>query len=92
MASMAQWCRWRRGVEDFAAVIDGARRAGFARRERHRAAQGGGLRAGAQRGRGRAKAAGAANLLIFREDGNIEGRNTDALGLAESCGKIHRRR
>ncbi len=30
-----------------------------------------------------AQAAGAANLLVFREDG-IEGRNTDALGLAES--------
>jgi shikimate dehydrogenase len=31
-----------------------------------------------------AQAAGAANLLIFREDGTLEGRNTDAEGLAES--------
>lgn len=31
-----------------------------------------------------ARAAGAANLLIFREDGTLEGRNTDAEGLAES--------
>ncbi|MBS0470037.1 MAG: shikimate dehydrogenase [Proteobacteria bacterium] len=31
-----------------------------------------------------ARAAGAANLLIFHDDGSIEGRNTDATGLAES--------
>jgi len=31
-----------------------------------------------------ARAAGAVNLLIFREDGTLEGRNTDAEGLAES--------
>ena len=31
-----------------------------------------------------ARAAGAVNLLIFREDGRIEGRNTDATGLAAS--------
>ncbi len=31
-----------------------------------------------------AKAAGAVNLLIFRDSGRIEGRNTDATGLAES--------
>lgn len=31
-----------------------------------------------------AQAAGAVNLLIFREDGTLEGRNTDAEGLAES--------
>jgi shikimate dehydrogenase len=31
-----------------------------------------------------ARAAGAANLLVFREDGLIEGRNTDAVGLRES--------
>jgi shikimate dehydrogenase len=38
-----------------------------------------------------AKTAGAVNLLLFRNDGTIEGRNTDALGLAaslqESLGK-----
>ena len=31
-----------------------------------------------------ARAAGAVNLLVFHEDGRIEGRNTDATGLAES--------
>ncbi|HXC57521.1 MAG TPA: shikimate dehydrogenase [Rhizomicrobium sp.] len=31
-----------------------------------------------------ARAAGAVNLLIFHENGRIEGRNTDATGLAES--------
>ena len=31
-----------------------------------------------------ARAAGAVNLLVFREDGGIEGRNTDTLGLIES--------
>jgi len=31
-----------------------------------------------------ARAAGAVNLLIFREDGTLEGRNTDTEGLAES--------
>ena len=31
-----------------------------------------------------ARAAGAVNLLIFHADGRIEGRNTDATGLAES--------
>lgn len=31
-----------------------------------------------------AKAAGAVNLLIFHDSGRIEGRNTDATGLAES--------
>jgi shikimate dehydrogenase len=31
-----------------------------------------------------ARAAGAANLLIFHDDGRIEGRNTDATGLAAS--------
>ena len=69
-------------VEDFAAVIDGARRAGF---------QGVNVTvphkesafAMAHSVDGPAKAAGAANLLVFRDDG-IEGRNTDALGLAES--------
>ena len=31
-----------------------------------------------------AKAAGAANLLVFHRDGRIEGRNTDTTGLTES--------
>jgi shikimate dehydrogenase len=31
-----------------------------------------------------AKAAGAVNLLVFHQDGRIEGRNTDTAGLAES--------
>ncbi len=31
-----------------------------------------------------AHAAGAVNLLVFRDDGTLEGRNTDAEGLAES--------
>jgi shikimate dehydrogenase len=31
-----------------------------------------------------ARAAGAANLLVFHADGRIEGRNTDAIGLRES--------
>ena len=69
-------------TEDLTAVIDGARRAGF---------QGVNItvphkEAGfaiAHTVDAPAKAAGAANLLVFR-DGKIEGRNTDALGLAES--------
>lgn len=69
-------------VEDFAAVIDGARRAGFRGVNvtvPHKEA----AFALAHKVDGPAQAAGAANLLIFREDG-IEARNTDALGLAES--------
>jgi shikimate dehydrogenase len=69
-------------VEDFTAVIDGARRAGFKGVNvtvPHKEA----AFALAHRLDDAARAAGAANLLIFREDG-IEGRNTDALGLAES--------
>ena len=69
-------------TEDLTAVIDGARRAGF---------QGVNItvphkEAGfaiAHTVDAPAKAAGAANLLVFRE-GKILGRNTDALGLAES--------
>ncbi|HXB51230.1 MAG TPA: shikimate dehydrogenase [Rhizomicrobium sp.] len=70
------------GREDFTAVIDGARRAGFKGVNvtvPHKEA----AFALAHTVDGPAKAAGAANLLIFREDG-IEGRNTDALGLADS--------
>ena len=68
--------------EDFSAVIDGARRAGFKGVNvtvPHKEA----AFAIAHRVDGPALAAGAANLLVFREDG-IEGRNTDALGLADS--------
>jgi len=61
------------GREDFTAVIDGIRRAGFR-----------GVNVTVpHKLDGSAQAAGAANLLIFHQDG-IEGRNTDALGLAES--------
>lgn len=69
-------------VEDFSAVIDGARRAGFRGVNvtvPHKEA----AFALAHKVDGPAQAAGAANLLIFGEDG-ILGRNTDALGLAGS--------
>jgi len=69
-------------VEDFCAVIEGARRAGFK-----------GVNvtvpykeaafAIAHKADGPALAAGAANLLVFHQ-GAILGRNTDALGLADS--------
>jgi len=68
--------------EDFTAVIDGARRAGFAGVNvtvPHKES----AFAMAHSVDAAAKAAGAANLLVFR-DGRLEGRNTDALGLAES--------
>jgi shikimate dehydrogenase len=68
--------------EDFTAVIDGVRCAGFRGVNvtvPHKEA----AFALAHTVDGPAKAAGAANLLIFRDDG-IEGRNTDALGLADS--------
>jgi shikimate dehydrogenase len=70
------------GREDFAAVIEGVRRAGFQGVNvtvPHKEA----AFAIAHRVDSAAQAAGAANLLIFR-DGKIEGRNTDSLGLAES--------
>jgi shikimate dehydrogenase len=69
-------------VEDFSAVIDGARRAGFRGVNvtvPHKEA----AFALAHKVDGPALAAGAANLLVFGQDG-MEGRNTDALGLAES--------
>jgi len=68
--------------EDFSAVIDGVRRAGFRGVNvtvPHKEA----AFALAHKVDGPALAAGAVNLLVFREDG-IEGRNTDALGLAAS--------
>jgi len=73
-------------AEDFSLVIDGVRRAGFkgvnvtvphkesAFAIAHRADQA-------------AQLAGAANLLIFHDDG-IEARNTDSIGLAESLAEI----
>ena len=70
------------GREDFSAVIDGVRRAGFAGVNvtvPHKES----ALAIAHSVDAAALAAGAANLLIFR-DGKIEGRNTDAIGLAES--------
>jgi shikimate dehydrogenase len=68
--------------EDFTAVIDGVRRAGFAGVNvtvPHKES----AFAIAHSVDAAAKAAGAANLLVFR-DGKMEGRNTDSLGLAES--------
>jgi len=70
------------GREDFSAVIDGVRRAGF---------QGVNVTvphkesafAIAHRADDAAKSAGAANLLVF-QGREIEARNTDSLGLAES--------
>jgi shikimate dehydrogenase len=69
-------------TEDFTAVIDGARRAGFRGVNvtvPHKEA----AFALAHRNDAAALAAGASNLLVFTENG-IEGRNTDSLGLAES--------
>ncbi len=69
--------------EDFAAVIDGVRRAGFVGVNvtvPHKEA----AFALAHRLDDAARSAGAANLLIFHDDGTIEGRNTDSIGLAES--------
>lgn len=68
--------------EDFTAVIDGVRRAGFAGANvtvPHKES----AFAMAHSVDAAAKAAGAVNLLVFR-DGKMEGRNTDSLGLAES--------
>jgi shikimate dehydrogenase len=70
------------GREDFVVVIDGVRRAGFAGvnvTTPHKES----AFAISHHVDAAAEAAGAANLLIFK-DGKIEGRNTDALGLAES--------
>jgi len=70
--------------EDFAAVIDGVRRAGFKGVNvtvPHKEA----AFAIAHKRHDSAQQAGAANLLVFREDG-IEARNTDTYGLAQSLG------
>jgi shikimate dehydrogenase len=69
-------------AEDFAAIIDGVRRAGFTGVNvtlPHKEA----AFAMAHSLDDAAKAAGAVNLLVFRE-GKMEGRNTDAIGLADS--------
>jgi len=69
-------------TEDFSAVIDGVRRAGFRGVNvtvPHKEA----AFALAHCTDDAASIAGAANLLIFRE-GKIEARNTDSIGLAES--------
>ena len=69
-------------VEDFAVVIDGVRRAGFRGVNvtvPHKEA----AFAIAHRADQAAKSAGAANLLIFH-DREIEARNSDSIGLAES--------
>ncbi len=69
--------------EDFARVIDGLRRAGFVGVNvtvPHKEA----AFALAHELDASALAAGAVNLLLFRADGRIEGRNTDAGGLAAS--------
>lgn len=69
--------------EDFAVVIDALRRAGFAGVNvtvPHKEA----ALALAHEADETARAAGAANLLLFRPDGRIEARNTDVFGLMQS--------
>jgi shikimate dehydrogenase len=69
--------------EDFARVIGGLQRAGFRGVNvtvPHKEA----AFALAHSCDAAAQAAGAANLLVFRDDGRIEGRNTDTAGLTES--------
>ncbi|HEX3673472.1 MAG TPA: shikimate dehydrogenase [Rhizomicrobium sp.] len=69
--------------EDFATTVAALRRAGFAGVNvtvPHKEA----AFALAHTLDAAAQAAGAANLLLFGEDGRIEGRNTDAAGLASS--------
>src|SRR3954462_5536105 len=69
--------------EDFSAVLTGLRKAGLrgvSVTVPHKQA----AFALAEISDPAALAAGAVNLLIFHEDGRIEGRNTDAMGLRES--------
>jgi shikimate dehydrogenase len=69
--------------EDFAVVIDALRRAGFAGVNvtvPHKEA----ALALAHETEDTARAAGAANLLLFRSDGRVEARNTDVPGLVQS--------
>ena len=70
------------GREDFTAVIEGVRRAGF-RGVNVTVPHKESAFAIAHSVDGAAHAAGAANLLVF-ENGKIMGRNTDSIGLAES--------
>jgi shikimate dehydrogenase len=70
------------GREDFTAVINGVRRAGF-RGVNVTVPHKESAFAIAHTVDAAAEAAGAANLLIFK-NGKIEGRNTDSIGLAES--------
>jgi len=72
--------------EDFSAIIDGARRAGFRGVNvtvPHKEA----AFAIAHDADLHAKWAGAANLLVFQKDGTIFARNTDSYGLSESIKK-----
>ncbi|HTQ13206.1 MAG TPA: shikimate dehydrogenase [Rhizomicrobium sp.] len=71
--------------EDFARVVDALRRAGFVGVNVTVPHKEAGF-ALAQDLDAAARAAGAANLLVFR-GGRIEGRNTDAAGLAASLGE-----
>jgi shikimate dehydrogenase len=69
--------------EDFAAVIDALHRSGFVGVNvtvPHKEA----AFALAHEADEMARAAGAANLLLFRPDGRIEARNTDVFGLTQS--------
>jgi shikimate dehydrogenase len=68
---------------DFAVALDGLRRAGFRGVNvtvPHKQA----AFALAHAADAAARAAGAANLLLFHDDGRIEARNTDAIGLARA--------
>jgi shikimate dehydrogenase len=70
-------------AENFTKVIDGLRHAGFKGVNvtiPHKEA----AHALAHTLDGAAKISGAVNLLVFREDGRIDGFNTDAFGLSES--------
>jgi shikimate dehydrogenase len=74
------------GREDFTAVIDGVRRAGFVGVNvtvPHKEA----AFALAHKWHHSALQAGAANLLVFSKDG-IEAQNTDTYGLAQSLGPV----
>jgi shikimate dehydrogenase len=73
--------------EDFSTVIEGLRLSGFKGASitmPHKEA----AFALAHSHGDAAEAAGAANLLVFREDGTIEGHNTDAHGLAASITEV----
>jgi shikimate dehydrogenase len=74
-------------TEDFSAVIDGVRRAGFRGVNvtvPHKEA----AFALAHTADDAAKYAGAANVLVFREDGTIHAKNTDTYGLYASIKEV----